>query len=33
VVVKDGLAGNETLVSQPPNSLKAGDRVKVSAGA
>jgi RND family efflux transporter MFP subunit len=29
VVVKDGLTGTETLVARPPDSLKAGDRVRV----
>jgi hypothetical protein len=29
VVIKDGLAGTETLVARPPESLKAGDRVRV----
>ena len=29
VIVKDGLAGTETLIAQPPESLKAGDRVRV----
>ena len=33
VVVQDGLDGNETIVTAPPASLKAGDRVKISAGA
>jgi HlyD family secretion protein len=33
VIVTDGLEGSETLVSAPPASLKAGDRVKVSTGA
>ena len=31
VVIKDGLAGTETLIAQPPDSLKAGDRVRVRA--
>ena len=29
VIVRDGLLGNETLIAQPPDSLKAGDRVRV----
>jgi hypothetical protein len=29
LVVKQGLAGGETLVAQPPETLKDGDRVKV----
>jgi len=29
VIVKDGLAGTETLIASPPESLKAGDRVRV----
>ena len=33
VVVQEGLDGNETVVAAPPASMKAGDRVKVSAGA
>ena len=28
VIVRDGLLGNETLIAQPPDSLKAGDRVR-----
>jgi hypothetical protein len=33
VIVKDGLAGNETLVARPPDTLKAGARVKVKAAS
>ena len=33
VIVTEGLDGKETIVSAPPASLKAGDRVKVSTGA
>ena len=29
IVVRDGLAGGETLVRQPPETLKDGDAVKV----
>jgi RND family efflux transporter MFP subunit len=29
VVIRDGLAGTETLVARPPDSLRAGDRVRV----
>jgi RND family efflux transporter MFP subunit len=29
VVIRDGLAGNETLVMRPPDTLEAGDRVRV----
>jgi hypothetical protein len=29
VVVKDGLAGTEQLVSKPPDTLKDGDRVEI----
>jgi hypothetical protein len=32
VIVKDGLDGTETLVAQPSDSIKPGDRVKVSTG-
>jgi RND family efflux transporter MFP subunit len=33
VVIKDGLDGTETLVAQPPDSLKSGDRVRPTSGA
>ena len=33
VVIREGLEGTETIVAQPPESLKAGDRVKVTAAA
>jgi RND family efflux transporter MFP subunit len=31
IVIRDGLDGTEMLVAQPPESLRAGDRVKVAA--
>ena len=31
VVIREGLEGTETIVAQPPESLKTGDRVKVTA--
>jgi RND family efflux transporter MFP subunit len=33
VVITEGLDGTETLVATPPDSLKAGDRVKIAPGA
>ena len=31
VIVKDGLAGGETLVAQPPDGLADGDAVRIKA--
>jgi RND family efflux transporter MFP subunit len=33
VVISEGLDGSEVIVAEPPDSLEAGDRVKVSAAA